>query len=97
MEYLDTNIIVWLLGFAGGLLAWVIKNHFRGPRELQGDAERRIATLETAYGQLSLKVEGTYARHDEALENLTDAVQRLADRFDRFAERFGNGNHRGGN
>src|SRR6478736_5775656 len=92
----NEQLIPALCGIAGAVLAWALTHLFKSPREQQGDAERRIGTLETLYTSLALKVENTYGRHDEAIENLTSAVQRLADRFDRFTERFGNGNHRGG-
>jgi hypothetical protein len=80
-----------LFTIAGAIVGWVILNFFRSPNVSLGEAERRISALEAAYGSLSLKVEGSYARHDEALESLTDAVRRLTDRFERFMERA-NGN-----
>lgn len=92
---MDFQQAVTLAGIAGAVLAWVLSHLFKSPRDQQGDAERRVQALETLYTSLALKVENTYGRHDEAIENLTNAVQRLADRFDRFTERFGNGN-RGG-
>lgn len=93
---METSVLLSLAALAGGLCGWLVKSLFKGPRELQGDAERRIATLETLYTALSLKVEGTYARHDEALENLTSAVERLTERFERFMERAVNGHPAGG-
>jgi len=91
----NEQLVYGLYCIAGAVLVWALTNLFKGPRELQGDAERRISTLETLYAALSLKVEGTHARHDLALDSLTKAVEKLTDRFDKFAERIGNG-HRGG-
>jgi hypothetical protein len=93
---MDTSVLITIAGSVGGLFGWYIHNQFKSPRDVQGDAERRISALETLYAGLSLKVEGTHARHDLALDSLTKAVEKLTDRFDKFAERFGNG-HRGGN
>jgi hypothetical protein len=97
MSGMDQTLYIAAITFAGGLVGWLLRwSTTKSPRDVQGDAERRIQALEVAYGQLSLKVEGTHARHDEALENLTSAVNRLAERFERFVERFTNGKS-GGN
>lgn len=90
---MEQTISLGAIALAGGLLGWLFKSFaFKSPRDSQGDAERRISTLEAAYGQLSLQVAGTHARHDEALDNLTDAVNRLTERFEKVLERIGYGN-----
>lgn len=89
---MDQSVSLAAIALAGGLLGWLFKSlAFKSPRAVQGDAERRISTLEAAYGSLSLQVAGTHARHDEALDNLTDAVNRLTERFEKVLERIGYG------
>ena len=82
---MDTGTLA-LLGIALGLLGNAVIHLFKSPKETNRDMERRVGMLESLHTTLALNFEGSRSRHDEALENLTNAVERLTDKFERFVE-----------
>jgi hypothetical protein len=86
MEHIDWG----LYGVAFSILVFTIRTIFKGPKEISAESDRRLLLLEANYSTLALRVEGTHGRHEEALENLTNAVERLTGRLDRWMEN-GNG------
>ena len=88
---MDSNTIA-LLGIALALLGNAIVHLFKSPKESARDMERRVGMLESLHTTLALRFEGSHSRHDEALENLTEAVEKLTSKFERFLEQR-NGGH----
>lgn len=79
-------IAVWslLLAFVGAVILWF----FVSPKEQGNMMATRLNTLELAHQQLALRFEGSHARHDESLENLTHAIERLASKIERIEGLF---------
>lgn len=75
------------VAFFGIVVGFFVTNFFRSPKESQGAIERRLTNVEALHTALALRFEGSYSRHDQALENLTVVVERLTSRIERLLER----------
>jgi hypothetical protein len=82
---MNDSIAIW--GLAIVVFAHMIANFFKTPKEVNTELTTRVTAHEVAIHALEIRVEGTYSRHDEALENLTSAVEKLTDKFERWTER----------
>ena len=80
----DWGLVVALAGVAIGMLTLAAAHIYTTPKEMHGHlasrvsaGETRASTIESAVAALALRFEGSHARHDEAIDNLTDAVKGL--------------------
>lgn len=74
-ELSNEALALWTL--VAAFIAWAALNFFTSPKESHNNVNARLSSLEAAHQTLALRFEGSFARHDESLEHLTESIDNL--------------------
>lgn len=73
------------------IIGFLAMYYFKGPKEYSQDQQKqqdamstRVTALEGAHQGLALRFENSHARHDESLDNLTEAIKALSVKLERI-------------